>query len=190
MQHHVPVHARGAGLGLQLVQQQRVEVHALQLGAAVLRRAEAVEQFSFGTAGQARVDGDDEQAALAQAALQAVFGRCGVDHRAVGPGAGAQHRALARELRRGAGRGCTAQRGGAVGADTVGSGGVPVQRGTGLFKQAVQLGAAGQRRGLGVAATHAGLQRTGAERGADEGVDGLLQRLQRRHATRIDFLPA
>ncbi len=176
---------------LQLGEQQRIDADALQLvGGAHLLLMEAVQQFGLCPTGQAWLHGQDEQAALPQAALEPVFCGSGIDDGAIRPGTGAEHRALAGELRGGARRGHAAQRGRSVGAGAVSRSGVPIQGGAGFSQQAVQLGAAGQGRGLWVATAHTGLQCRRAERGTDQCVDGGLQRLQRRHAPRVDFLSA
>ena len=57
LQHHGPVHLHGLGLGAQFSQQQGIEVDALHGGKAAL-------QLGIGMAGQARVHGEHEQAAL------------------------------------------------------------------------------------------------------------------------------
>ena len=78
-----------------------------------------------------------------------------------------------------------------VGAVAVGRSVVPDQRRAGFFQQPVEHGARRQRKCLGVAALHPVLQLARLhDRGADQRAQGLLERLQRGHATGVDLLPA
>ena len=84
---HIPVDAGRCRLLVQRLEQQRIEVHALQRRRLSAWRAEAMQQFSLGPACDARVNGQHEQAALLQASLEPLFDRGSIGHLgvAVGP---------------------------------------------------------------------------------------------------------
>ena len=90
-----------------------------------------------GVAGDARVDGEHEHAALLQTAHQAVFHCGGLNHIVVTRCVGREQRGVARELRGGSGGLRPAQRGQAEGATAIGRSGVPGQRCARLFEQAI-----------------------------------------------------
>ncbi len=75
LKHDIPIDPSGSRLLVQGVEHERIEVHALQRFWLSIRHAEAMEQFGLGPACDTWVNGQHEQAALLQAAFEALFDR-------------------------------------------------------------------------------------------------------------------